>query len=164
MTRQMANLPSPSFVGRGYYKPLSALTLIVMFVFLSSSSGDRRVAPSSSRRSEFTTLELEHNRTNAGRFLLATSRSAEQDHQHQQFLLSSGFHPPANAYQPYFVTIGAAGEHLSALPDGHEDNPLSWLADSRDPYVGRETIFFFVVPKVINDFIRYLFMGLLCVS
>jgi hypothetical protein len=154
----MASLPSPSFQGRGYSTPRSALILIAILVFLSLSSIDRRVALTSSRRSELT-MELGNNRTEASRFLLATSRLADQHHRalntKQQFVLSSGFHPVANPHQPYFVTIGAEGEHLSTLPDGHEDNPLSWLADLREPCVGRESIFYFVVPKVIDYFIRY---------
>ena len=158
ITSHQESLPLPSFRGRGCSTSLSALTLIVMLVFLSSSSIDRRVALISSRRSELT-MELGNNRTKTGRFLLATSRLADQPNRvlntKQQFVLSSGFHPVANPHQPYFVTIGAAGEHLSALPDGHRDNPLSWLADSREPYGGRETMFFFVVPKVIDYFIRY---------
>jgi hypothetical protein len=157
MTHQ-ESLPSPSFQGRGCSTSLSAITLVIILVFLSSSSIDRRIVIISSRRSELTT-ELGNNRTKTGRFLLATSRLADQHNRaqntKQQFVLSSGFHPVANPHQPYFVTIGAAGEHLSTLPDGHKDNPLSWLADSREPYARRETMFFFVVPKVIDYFVRY---------
>jgi hypothetical protein len=156
MTHQ-ESLSSPSFQGQGCFTSPSAITLVIL-VFLSSFSIDRRTALVSSRRSELTT-ELGNNLTKTGRFLLATSRLADQHNRaqntKQQFVLSSGFHPVANPHQPYFVTMGAAGEHLSTIPDGHKDNPLSWLADSREPYGGRETMFFFVVPKVIDYFIRY---------
>ena len=115
---------------------------IVVVLCVSSFLVDRRVRFFTSSQHQ----EDEHHRS-----LKSLKRIQRQQRRYrQQFVLNSGT-SIANVYEPYFATIdGVTGEHLYASPDGHDDNPLSWLMDSRElrnDAEQQESIFYFIVPK-----------------
>ena len=120
----------------------AAIWIVVVLYFSSFFVYQRLRSSTSSSQQE----NDEHHRS-----LKSLKRIQRQQRRYrQQFVLNSGT-SIANVYEPYFATIdGVTGEHLYASPDGHDDNPLSWLMDSREirnDDEQQESIFYFIVPK-----------------
>ncbi|KAL9180809.1 hypothetical protein ACHAXT_011262 [Thalassiosira profunda] len=74
------------------------------------------------------------------------------DHSHHlrlaQFRMRSGFYPATHPSEPYLVISDEeTGAHAQTVEYGHDDHPLSRLADVREPREGDvESTFFFVLP------------------
>ena len=142
---------------------LAALSFFVIFGFIVSASlvpfrlkylGQlnilHRLDASASVSSGITTWR-QNNSTNYRRSLALESHLTLIDRKHHFIFTSkSGFYPETHPSQPYYVMIDGEGSVLQTIEYGPEDHPLSRLVNSREPTdIGREAIFFFVIPKVI---------------
>ena len=118
--------------------------------------------PFSQKIIEFTWKQ--RNRTSADFLRLPRKPEIDQDRRRllaTQFRLDSGVR--VRPSRPYLVSIDETGAFVETVEYGHEDHPLSRLADTHEPRdVEREAVFFFIVPKVIimfngKQYFMYLF-------
>jgi len=144
---------SASLSSSSYLRPkpvhllgLSTFVLVALNVAFFASTPSRRY-PSSQNKIEFTLRQ-----TKDFRRLLGGPQTDQDQHQHfsRQFRIRSGYFPESHPSQPYHVKIDETGSFVDTVEYGHKDHPLSRLADVREPRdAERESVFFFLVPKVI---------------
>lgn len=143
----MASLSLSSYLRRKpkYASTLSVFILVAFIAALYASIPSRRY-PFSQKIIEFKWKP--RNSTDFHRL-----PRGPEDHDHRQLLatqfrLHSGFYPETHPSRPYLVSIDETGAFVQTVEYGHEDHPLSRLADLREPKdAEREAVFFFIVPK-----------------